>query len=107
MTYDLRRLRRNGFLTRIAGSRRYQLTADGRRLAVFLAKTYARVITPSLSELDPALPTEIGARSPLARAWRSVRTGARGANRRRRPRRLRRWLVCELLWDQARLVIVH
>jgi len=71
MTYDLRRLRRNGFLTRIAGSRRYQLTADGRRLAVFFAKTYARVITPSLAELDPALPDEIGARSPLARAWRA------------------------------------
>ena len=71
MTYDLRRLRRNGFLTRIEGSRRYQLTADGRRLAVFFAKTYARVVTPSLSELDPALPDEIGARSHLARAWRA------------------------------------
>ena len=73
MTYDLRRLRRNGFLTRIEGSRRYQLTADGRRLAVFFAKTYARVVTPSLSELDPALPDEIGARSHLARAWRAYK----------------------------------
>jgi hypothetical protein len=71
MTYDLRRLRRNGFLTRDPGSRRYQLTPEGRRLAVFFAKTYARVVTPSLSELDPALPAEIAARSPLARTWRA------------------------------------
>lgn len=71
MTYDLRRLRRNGFLVREPGSRRYQLTAEGRRLAVFFAKTYARVVTPSLAELDPALPATIAARSPLARSWRS------------------------------------
>jgi hypothetical protein len=72
MTYDLRRLRRNGFLVRIERSNRYRLTADGRRLAVFLAKTYTRVVTPSLAELDPALPAEIAARSPLARSWRSL-----------------------------------
>jgi hypothetical protein len=71
MTYDLRRLRRNGFLVRIEGSNRYRLTREGRRLAAFFAKTYARVITPSLAELDPALPAEIAARSPLARSWRS------------------------------------
>jgi hypothetical protein len=40
-------------------------------LAVFFAKTYARVVTPSLTELDPTPPDEIGARSPLARAWRA------------------------------------
>ncbi len=71
ITYDLRRLRRNGFLVRIERSNRYRLTAEGRRLAVFFTKTYARVLTPSLTELDPALPAEITARSPLARSWRS------------------------------------
>jgi hypothetical protein len=71
MTYDLRRLRRNGFLVRIESSNRYRLTAEGRRLAVFFAKTYARVVTPSLAELDPALPAEIAVRSALARGWRS------------------------------------
>ncbi len=71
MTYDLRRLRRKGFLVRIERSNRYRLTTDGRRLAVFFAKTYARVVTPSLAELDPVLPAEIVARSPLARSWRS------------------------------------
>ena len=71
MTYDLRRLRANGLLVRIEGTRRYQLTADGRRLAVFFAKTYARIVTPSLAELDPALPDEIAERTPLARSWRA------------------------------------
>jgi hypothetical protein len=71
MSYDLRRLRQNGFLIRIEGSQRYELTPTGRRPAVFFAKTYARVVTPSLAELDPALPDEIAARSPLARSWRS------------------------------------
>ncbi len=71
MTYDLRRLRRNGFLIRIERSNRYRLTAEGRRLAVFFAKTYARVVTPSLAELDPGLPDDIVQQSRLARSWRS------------------------------------
>lgn len=70
MTYDLRRLRRNGFLTRIERSNRYRLTREGRRLAVFFAKTYARILTPALAELDPALPPQIASRSPLAHSWR-------------------------------------
>jgi hypothetical protein len=68
-TYDLRRLRPNGFLVRLERSNRYRLTAEGRRLAVFFAKTYARLVTPSLAELDPSLPAQIAARSPLARSW--------------------------------------
>ena len=71
MTYDLRRLRRNGFLVRIEGSNRYTVTAQGRRLAVFFAKTYARIINPTLAELDPQLPADIAARSPLACSWRA------------------------------------
>ena len=35
MTYDLRRLRRKGLIRRIPKSQRYQLTAFGRRTAVF------------------------------------------------------------------------
>src|SRR5262249_27337337 len=71
MTYDLRRLRLNGLLTRVEGSNRYQLTDQGRRLAVFFAKTYARIVTPSLAELDPTLPDQIADRAPLARSWRA------------------------------------
>jgi len=71
MTYDLRRLRRNGLIARVAGTHRYQLTPDGRRLAVFFTKTYTRILCPALAELDPQLPAEIAARSPLAHSWRA------------------------------------
>jgi len=71
MTYDLRRLRRKRFIQRIPRSHRYELTADGRRLAVFFTKTYTRILNPSVAELDPALPDRIAQRSPIARAWRA------------------------------------
>jgi hypothetical protein len=71
MTYDLRRLRRKGLIGRIPRTQRYELTREGRRLAVFFTKTYTRIVNPALAELDPALPAEIIARSPLARSWRA------------------------------------
>jgi hypothetical protein len=71
MTYDLRRLRRKGFIQRIPRTQRYELTGEGRRLAVFFTKTYTRILNPSLAELDPALPAEIAARSPIASSWRA------------------------------------
>ena len=71
MTYDLRRLRRKGFIQRIPRTQRYQLTSQGRRLAVFLTKTYTRIVNPSLAELDSALPAEVAQRTPLATAWRA------------------------------------
>jgi hypothetical protein len=70
-TYDLRRLRRKGLLVRIPRSQRYQLTVEGRRIAVLFSKTYTRIVNPSLTELDPALPPQISNRHPLARAWRA------------------------------------
>ncbi|HEY2596751.1 MAG TPA: hypothetical protein VGK33_22885, partial [Chloroflexota bacterium] len=69
MTYDLRRLRRKGLVRRHTGSQRYELTTDGRRLAVFFSKTYARIVCPTLADLDPNLPPEIAQRTPIARAW--------------------------------------
>jgi hypothetical protein len=69
-TYDLRRVRRKGLIRRIPRSQRYELTAEGRRIAVFFTKTYTRIVNPSLAELDPHLPGEIARRSPLARSWR-------------------------------------
>jgi hypothetical protein len=71
MTYDLRRLRRKRFIQRIPRTQRYELTSDGRRLAVFLTKTYTRIVNPSLAELDPALPPDIADRAPLAKTWRA------------------------------------
>ena len=71
MTYDLRRLRRKGLIRRIPRSQQYQLTAFGRRTAVFFTKTHVRIVNPSLAELDPHLPKEIAQQYPLARAWRA------------------------------------
>jgi hypothetical protein len=70
MTYDLRRLRRKGLIRRIPRSQRYELTAEGRRLAVFFTKTYTRIVNPSLAELDPSLPEPLARSAPLGRPWR-------------------------------------
>jgi hypothetical protein len=71
MTYDLRRLRRKGLIRRIPRSQRYELTAFGRRTAVFFTKTHVRIVNPSPAELDPQLPEEIARSSPLAKSWRA------------------------------------
>jgi hypothetical protein len=71
MTYDLRRLRLKGFIQRIPRSHRYALTSERRRLAVFFTKTYTRIVTPTLAELDPTLRAEIAARAPIGQAWRA------------------------------------
>jgi hypothetical protein len=71
MTYDLRRLRGKALIRRVPRSHRYELTEQGRRTAVFVTKTYTRILNPGLAELDPRLPQHIAARSDLARAWRA------------------------------------
>jgi hypothetical protein len=38
---------------------------------VLFTKTYGRVLAPGLSALDPHLPEEVMARSPLTEAWRT------------------------------------
>lgn len=68
MTYDLRRLRRKGFIQRLPHSHRYVLTPQGRRMAFFFAKTYARIVEPGLNQLDAAPPPQ--SNSPLAHSWR-------------------------------------
>jgi hypothetical protein len=70
MTYDLRRLRRKGLIHRLPPTQRYQLTNEGRRLAVFFTETYTRIVCPTLAELDPALPHPIARRTALGRPWR-------------------------------------
>lgn len=71
-TYDLRRLRRKGLITRIAHTHRYQLTPLGRRVAVLFTKASGRVLAPGLAALDPALPSSLAKRSPLTIAWREL-----------------------------------
>jgi hypothetical protein len=74
MTYDLRRLRRKGLIARLPGRQRYMLTPLGRRVAVLFVKTHGRVLATGLIELNPTLPAELTARSPLAIAWRRLDT---------------------------------
>jgi hypothetical protein len=54
MGYDLRRLARKGFVTRVQGKLCYTLTPYGRRCALFLTKVHARVLRPGFQALDPA-----------------------------------------------------
>jgi hypothetical protein len=56
MTYDLRRLRLHGIIQRIPHSHRYQLTADGLRIALFFSRTYARLLRPKLAQIMPEAP---------------------------------------------------
>ncbi len=54
MTYDLRRLRLHGIITRIPHTHRYQVTPFGLRVAMLFTRTYARVLRPELAlVLDP------------------------------------------------------
>jgi hypothetical protein len=66
-SYDLRRLCRKGLIQRVAASHRYVLTPLGRRVALFMTKSYARLVRPVLHRLDPSLPPD--APDDLRRAW--------------------------------------
>ena len=50
MTYDLRRLRLHGLITRIPRSHRYQVTPEGLQLSLFLTTLHARLIIPGCSD---------------------------------------------------------
>ena len=73
MTCELRRLRRKRLIRRIPRTQRYKLTGEGRRLAVYLTKTYTRIVNPSLADLDPALPPHMVQRRPTRPSMTSVR----------------------------------
>ena len=59
LTYDLRRLRLHGLIARVQGTHRYTVTDHGLRLAVYLTRVHARLLSDGLADLlDPhALPT--------------------------------------------------
>jgi hypothetical protein len=64
-TYDLRRLRLHGLITRIPGTHRYQVTNTGLDQAMLLTRIHDRLIRPAEAALtDPDPPT----RSPLRAA---------------------------------------
>jgi len=49
MTYDLRRLRLKGLITRLPHSNTYVLTPDGQRVAIFYTKVHNRLLRPLLA----------------------------------------------------------
>lgn len=69
--YDLRRLRRKGFIERLSGTHTYRITPYGRRIACFLTKLTARVVVPTLTELDQAASPRAPTPTPLVQAWQA------------------------------------
>ena len=55
MTYDLRRLRLHGGITREVGTNSYHITHEGIRICLFITKVYHRVIRPGLSQVIEAV----------------------------------------------------
>jgi hypothetical protein len=66
MTYDLRRLRLHGLITRLPRSNTYVLTPAGIRVVLFYTKVHDRLLTPLLATDTPAAPV------PLRRALRVI-----------------------------------
>lgn len=70
-TYDLTRLRRKGFLERIGGTHTYRVTPYGRRIAGLFTRLSARVVVPTLTELEAHLRPRAPTPRPLVAAWRN------------------------------------
>jgi hypothetical protein len=77
-TYDLTRLRRKGFVVRVEGTQTYRLTAHGRRIACLFTKLAARVVIPTLTELEAAARPRAPAPRPLVSAWRAYEREVEG-----------------------------
>ncbi|MGH3502555.1 MAG: hypothetical protein ACRDQA_16940 [Nocardioidaceae bacterium] len=77
LTYDLRRLRLHGLITRINGTHRYTVTDHGLRLAIYLTPVHRRLLVDGLADLlDPAAtPTPI--RRQLDRLTHALHTNIR------------------------------
>ena len=56
MTYDLRRLRLTGLITRIEHTNAYALTPDGVSTAVFYTKLHNRLLRPLMAARQPQAP---------------------------------------------------
>ena len=62
MSYDLRRLRAHGLITRIPRSHRYRLTDTGLHHAMLLTHIHTRLLLPGLAQLtdpDPPAPSTL------------------------------------------------
>ncbi|CAN5386402.1 hypothetical protein BH24ACT12_BH24ACT12_04130 [soil metagenome] len=66
MSYDLRRLRMKGLITRLPHTNTYVLTPDGQRVAIFYTKVHNRLLRPLTAANDPPAP------QPLRQALRVI-----------------------------------
>jgi len=64
MTYDLRRLRLHGIIHRIPKTHRYRVTRVGLRTALFVTRSYARILRPGFA----AVPLEAHSSSRIHKA---------------------------------------
>ncbi|MCP4202021.1 MAG: hypothetical protein GY769_08815 [bacterium] len=69
MTYDLRRLRLKGIISRIPKTHRYIVTTYGLKIALFFSKVYLRILRPGWLVLAEATQSFVG---PLRRAFDRV-----------------------------------
>jgi hypothetical protein len=78
MTYDLRRLRLHGLITRLPGTHTYVTTPAGLRVAAFYTKLGTRVLAPLLAADHPPAPIQVRrALATLDRAVNDYVTNAR------------------------------
>lgn len=70
-TYDLRRLRRKGFIERVRGTNTYRVTPHGRQIACLFTKLAARVVVPTLTELETTARPRAPTPRPVIAAWRT------------------------------------
>jgi hypothetical protein len=59
MTYDLRRLRLHGLITRLPHTNTYVLTSEGLRVAIFYTKLQDRLLRPLLEADRPPAPPQL------------------------------------------------
>jgi predicted MarR family transcription regulator len=59
MTYDLRRLRLHGLISRLPRTNSYVTTPDGLRAAIFYTKLHDRLLRPLLAPDSPPAPVEL------------------------------------------------
>ena len=69
VTYDLRRLRLHGLIRRIPHSHRYEVTPQGLRYALFLTRSYDRLLRPGLGVV---IPDQAATNSTLRRSFRNL-----------------------------------
>ena len=72
MSYDLRRLRLHGLIERLPQTHRYQLTAQGLKLAMFFSRTYARLLRPGLADITDPIPSPSPLRTAFDRLQRAI-----------------------------------